>query len=82
MELPLIVHYRSGEKEEITGYASDIIMFEDRFNISFSKAAQDLRVTWLMYLGYAPTFAAKKTALSFEDWSLTVSEVKTATPKK
>ena len=82
MELPLVIEYKTGEKESITCSASDIVNFEDHFDISFTRAAQDLRMTWLLYLGWSPTFASKKTALAFEEWILGVSTVTAVNAKK
>jgi len=75
MKINLRVQFIDGNFREITCSASDLVKFEDKFNISVSKIAEDARITHLLFLAWASEVRTKATALDFEAWTDTVESV-------
>jgi hypothetical protein len=75
MKIKLEVEYNSGDKVEVICSAPDIVKFEDRFNMAITKAAQDMRLTHLLFLAHSALSRTKQTDLDFEKWTETVEEV-------
>jgi len=75
MKIKLEVEYNSGDKVEVICSAPDIVKFEDHFNIAITKAAQDMRLTHLLFLAHAALSRTKQTDLNFDKWTETVEEV-------
>jgi hypothetical protein len=75
MKIKLEVEYNSGDKVEVICSAPDIVKFEDKFNMAITKAAQDMRLTHLLFLAHSALSRTKQTDLDFEKWTETVEEV-------
>jgi hypothetical protein len=82
MKINLEIEYATGEKVEAVCSAPDIVKFEDKFNIAVTKAAQDMKLTHLLYLAHAALARTKQTNLDFDNWIETVEGVGSVeTPK-
>ena len=75
MKIKLEVEYNSGDKVEVVCSAPDIVKFEDRFNMAITKAAQDMRLTHLLFLAHSALSRTKQTDLDFDKWTESVEEV-------
>lgn len=75
MKLPLEIEYATGNKVEVIASAPDIVKFEDKFNIAITKAGQDMKLTYLLFLAHSALVRTKQTDLSFEAWCETVEGV-------
>ena len=75
MKINLEIEYSSGNKVEVTCSAPDIVKFEDHFNIAITKAAQEMRLTHLLFLAHASLSRSKQTDLTFEAWAETVEGI-------
>lgn len=75
MKIKLEIEYNSGDKVEVICSAPDIVKFEDKFNMAITKAAQDMRLTHLLFLAHSALSRTKQTDLDFEKWTETVEEV-------
>jgi hypothetical protein len=75
MKIKLEVEYNSGDKVEVICSAPDIVKFEDRFNMAITKAAQDMRLTHLLFLAHSALSRTKQTDLDFDKWTESVEEV-------
>lgn len=84
MRITLRVVYLNGETKEVTCSASDLVKFENHFNISISRLEEDLKLSYLLFLVHASETRTKATTLNFETWVDTVESVgasETADPK-
>jgi len=75
MKINLRVLFLDGNSKEITCSASDLVKFEDKFNISVSKIQEEVRITHLLFLAWASEKRTKSTALEFEAWTDIVESV-------
>jgi hypothetical protein len=82
VKINLEIEYSSGNKVDVVCSAPDIVKFEDKFNLSITKAAADMKVTHLLFLAYASLSRTKQTDLDFDSWVETVDGVGSVeTPK-
>lgn len=72
MKIQIEIEYNSGEKVSVTASAPDIVRFEDKFNLAITKAAQEMKLTHLLFLAYSSLSRTKQTDLDFEKWTETV----------
>jgi hypothetical protein len=76
LKINLRIEYNdSSEAKEITCSASDLIAFEQKFNLSVTKLGEETKLTHLLYLAWHSEFRRKATALEFDLWVETVSTV-------
>ncbi len=75
MKINLRILFTAGNSKEITCSASDLVKFEDKFNISVSKIQDEVRITHLLFLAWASETRTKSTALDFDAWTETVESV-------
>lgn len=75
MKINLRILFLDGNSKEVTCSASDLVKFEDKFNISVSKIQDEVRITHLLFLAYASEIRTKSTALDFDAWTETVESV-------
>jgi hypothetical protein len=75
MKINLRILFLDGNAKEITCSASDLVKFEDKFNISVSKIQDEVRITHLLFLAWASEVRTKSTALDFDAWTETVESV-------
>ena len=75
MKINLRILFLDGNSKEITCSASDLVKFEDKFNISVTKLAEDARIGWLLFLAWHSEKRTKSTKLEYEAWLETVETV-------
>lgn len=75
MRITLRVVYLNGEAKEVTCSASDLVKFENHFNISIAKLEEDLKISYLLFLVHASETRTKATTLDFDTWVDTVDSV-------
>lgn len=75
MKINLEIEYSSGDKVEAVCSAPDIVKFEDHFNIAITKAAQEMKLTHLLFLAHASLSRTKQTDLDFDKWTESVESV-------
>jgi hypothetical protein len=75
MKINLRILFLDQTSKEITCSASDLVKFEDKFNISVSKIQDEVRITHLLFLAWASEHRNKTTGLDFEAWTETVESV-------
>jgi hypothetical protein len=75
MKINLRILFLDGNSKEVTCSASDLVKFEDKFNISVSRIQEEVRITHLLYLAWSSEHRNKSTALDFDKWTETVESV-------
>lgn len=75
MKINLRVVFIGGNSKEITCGASDLVKFEDKFNISIARIQEDMRITYLLFLAWCAETRTKATALDFNSWNETVESI-------
>lgn len=75
MKINLRIEYLSGESKEITCSASDLVKFEEKFNLSISKLDEDMKFTHLLFLAWSSETRTKQTDKDFDTWVELVSMV-------
>ena len=65
----------NGETKEVICSASDLVKFENHYEISVSKIEQDVKISHLLFLVHASETRTKATALDFDTWLETVDSV-------
>lgn len=75
MKINLEIEYATGEKVEALCSAPDIVKFEDKFNIAITKAAQEMKLSHLLFLAHSALSRTKQTNLDFDKWIETVEGV-------
>jgi hypothetical protein len=75
MKINLRILFADGTSRDITCTASDLVKFEDKFNISISRLQDDVKVTYLLFLAWASESRRKATAMDFDAWVETVESV-------
>ena len=75
MKINLRIEFLNGENKEVICSASDLVKFEDKFNISVSRIQEEVRITHLLFLAWASENRTKSTALDFDAWTDTVESV-------
>jgi hypothetical protein len=75
MKINLRVLFTAGNSKEITCSASDLVKFEEKFNISVARIQEEVRITHLLFLAWASETRTKSTALGFDEWTDTVESV-------
>jgi len=75
LRITLRVTFLNGETKEVICSASDLVKFENHFQISVSKIEQDVKISHLLFLVHASETRTKATALDFDTWLETVDSV-------
>jgi hypothetical protein len=75
MKINLRILFLDGNTKEITCSASDLVKFEDKFNISVARIQEEVRITHLLFLAWASETRTKATALDFDAWTEKVESV-------
>jgi hypothetical protein len=75
MRITLRVTFLNGETKEVICSASDLVKFENHFNISVSKIEKEVKISHLLFLVHASETRTKATALDFDTWLETVDSV-------
>jgi hypothetical protein len=75
MKINLRVEYDNGTSEEVVCSASDLVKFEDKFQISVTRLEQELRLTHLLFLAHSSLARQGKVKAGFDEWIETVATV-------
>jgi hypothetical protein len=75
MRITLRVSFLNGETKEVVCSASDLVKFENHFNMSVGKLENDLKISYLLFLVHASETRTKATTLDFDTWVDTVDTV-------
>ncbi len=75
MRITLRVTFLNGESKEVVCSASDLVKFENHFNISVSKIEEDMKISYLLFLVHASEVRTKATTLDFDAWLESVESV-------
>lgn len=75
MKINLLVEYNGGTSEEVVCSASDLVKFEEKFQISVTRLEQEMRLTYLMFLAHSSLTRQGKTKLGFDEWMDTVATI-------
>ena len=75
MKLPFRVDYADGRQEILTATVSDIICFEDEFDLSITKLGENVRMKHLAYLCWLAAKRTETTTLEFDGWLDTVESI-------
>jgi hypothetical protein len=65
----------NGETKEVICSASDLVKFENHYQISVSKIENDVKISHLLFLVHASETRTKATTLDFDTWLETVDSV-------
>jgi hypothetical protein len=65
----------NGESKEVICSASDLVKFENHYEISVSKIENDVKISHLLFLVHASETRTKATTLDFDTWLETVDSV-------
>ena len=78
-QLSLRIELTDGTVIEVLSSASDLVKWEDHFNIGIDKLE---KVTHLLYLAWLAVLRLKKTTQEFDIWIDSVAKVEVADPKE
>jgi hypothetical protein len=67
MKVTLRITFLDGTSRDVTVSASDMVAFEDKFNISISKL-DEARISWLLFLAWHSEKRRNITTKSYEEW--------------
>jgi hypothetical protein len=74
MKLTLRIEFADGTSKDVLVSASDMVAFEDKFNVSIAKL-DDPRIGWLLFLAWHSEQRRKQTTLTYEAWLDSVESV-------
>jgi hypothetical protein len=77
-QLNLRIELTDGTVIEVLSSASDLVKWEDHFNLGIDKLE---KVTHLLYLSWLAVLRLKKTTQEFDVWIDSVAKVEVADPK-
>lgn len=80
--IALVVHFVNGSTETVEAIASDLVAFEERFDLSVVRLDKEIRLTHLFFLAWHALKRQGKTSDEFEKWVESVSIVSQAEEKK
>jgi hypothetical protein len=65
----------SGESQEVSATAPDLVAFEDKFNLSVTKLESEMKFTHLVWLAWTSLSRQKLTSKEFDAWLADVASV-------
>lgn len=68
MKITLRVSFVDGTSKDVVCSASDLVAFEDRFNISVTRLEAEMKITHLLFLAWHSENRTKATGLDFDAW--------------
>ena len=80
--IALSISFLDGSEKTVEAVASDLLAFEQKFDLSIVKLQSEIRLTHLFYLAWHACKRLGYTSDEFEKWVETVAMVGEATPKK
>lgn len=75
MKLNLRVEFNDTKVKDVVCSASDLVAFEDKFNISVTRLSEETKLTHLLFLAWHSEHRTKATGLEFDAWVDTVLTV-------
>jgi hypothetical protein len=75
MRMNLAIEMTDGTTQEVTAGASDIVKFEEKFDISISKLEKEMKITHLFFLAHSALKRQGKTTLEFDAWLETIEGI-------
>jgi hypothetical protein len=75
MKINLRVEFVSGESQEVSATAPDLVAFEDKFNLSVTKLESEMKFTHLVWLAWTSLSRQKLTSKEFDAWLADVASV-------
>ena len=82
MIINLQIGYTDNTTKEIAAKASDIVAFEERFDISMANLQNEVRLTHLLFLAWHSEKRTGETKENFEKWVDSVESIEAVEPKK
>ncbi len=82
MIINLQIGYTDNTTKEIAAKASDIVAFEERFDISMANLQNEVRLTHLLFLAWHSEKRTGVTKENFEKWVDSVESIEAVEPKK
>jgi len=82
MIINLQIGYTDNTTKEIAAKASDIVAFEERFDISMASLQNEVRLTHLLFLAWHSEKRTGVTKENFEKWVDSVESIEAVEPKK
>jgi len=82
MQVNLNVTFSDGTSKEVNAVASDLVAFENKFDLSVAKLETSVKLTHLLFIAYNQQSRTGQTKLDFDAWVETVESIEAATPKK
>ena len=76
LRVALHIEYADGSAVDVATTAADLMAFETKFDKSFTVFADNLRLTYLMWLAWHVVKREEKTSLDFDPWADTVASVR------
>jgi hypothetical protein len=67
MKITLQITFLDGTINEVVVSASDMVAFEDKFNLSVAKLGE-ARISWLLFLAWHSEKRRKVTDKTYEEW--------------
>jgi len=75
MKINLRIEFVSGESQEVSATAPDLVAFEDKFNLSVTKLESEMKFTHLVWLAWTSLSRQKLTSKEFDAWLSDVASV-------
>lgn len=75
MRINLHIQFTDETSKTVTASAADLVAFENKFDISVTKLAEDARIGWLLFLAWHSEKRNSQTKLEFDKWLETVETV-------
>ena len=75
MKINLRIEFVSGESQEVSATAPDLVAFEDKFNLSVTKLESEMKFTHLVWLAWTSLNRQKLTTKEFDAWLAYVASV-------
>lgn len=75
MKINLRIEFVSGESQEVSATAPDLVAFEDKFNLSVTKLESEMKFTHLVWLAWTSLNRQKLTTKEFDAWLADVASV-------
>ena len=82
MQVKLQVKFVDGTDKEIAAGATDLVAFEERFDLSVAKLEKEVKLTHLLFIAYNHENRTKATSLDFNAWVETIDTIEAAAAKK
>jgi hypothetical protein len=80
MRMNLRVEFLDGTSKNVTAVASDMVAFENEFNLSIARLENELKLTHLIFLAWNVEHRNKATAKPFLEWVDDVESVGVGDP--